>query len=1085
MKPTIVILGGGINGAAIARELALSGVSIWVVEQSDLCHGATAYSSRLVHGGLRYLEFGEFDLVRESLAERTRLLRLAPQFVQPLRLFVPVRKRAAGWLASAARFLRLPAGSQTPERGLWLVRAGLWFYDRYARDKSLPRHRVLSLPNQAAPPVDASVFRWLCAYYDAQIRYPERFTQALLADARQICADRGAEFHVFTRHTARLSRAGLTVSPVDESTEQAEPAETSRWEEIVQPAAIVNATGAWVDETLQRLPLESERLMGGTKGSHLFTFHAGLRAALEAGGIYTEAPDGRPVFILPLAGGALIGTTDLPYTGDPSAAVANEEEIEYLVACVRQVLPAAGFSRCDIAWHYSGVRPLPRVDARSPAGITRRHSLIAHEEAPCPVFSVVGGKLTTCRSLAEETASAVFKRIGWRVEQTSRERPIPGATGFPVEAAKHAAVLAEFSRETGLSLEQSAALWNLWGTTAGAVANFCQGGQAVSLAGTHLPRGAVRYCLEHEWAATLDDLVERRLMLLYEPGLSRETLRDLAEEMLSANRLKPAEQSGAIAATLRRLESHFGLRFLARRQSDLNIGSSSIERKHPLRELLLMHILALDQGTTSSRALIFDQRGQIVSLAQEEFEQILPRPGWVEHDPEVIWGTQLAVARKAMRQVGLSATEIAGIGVTNQRETTILWERDTGRPIANAIVWQSRASADICERMKREGLEATFREKTGLVLDAYFSGSKIRHLFDTYPGLQQRAEQGEILFGTVDCFLLWRLTGGKVHATDVSNASRTLLFNIHTLDWDDELLALFGVPRAMLPQTRPSSGIFGETDPLLFGAAIPITGVAGDQQAATFGQACFSPGMAKNTYGTGCFLLMNTGERPIPSRNNLLTTIGWQIGERVTYCLEGSVFVAGAVVTWLRDGLRMIESSREIEALAASVPDTAGVAFVPALVGLGAPYWDPFARGLIIGLTRGTQQGHIARAALESMALQAGDVLRAMQDDSGLPLEKLQVDGGAAQNDLLMQFQADILDVRVLRPNTFESTASGVAYLAGLAVGVWADLDEVARCWSVQAEFTPHMPSDERAARWRQWHRAVERSRGWASEEQP
>jgi len=493
-----------------------------------------------------------------------------------------------------------------------------------------------------------------------------------------------------------------------------------------------------------------------------------------------------------------------------------------------------------------------------------------------------------------------------------------------------------------------------------------------------------------------------------------------------------------------------------------------------------MHILALDQGTTSSRALVFNRAGQVVSMAQQEFEQILPQPGWVEHDPEVIWSTQLAMVREALTKAGLTAADIAAIGVTNQRETTILWERSSGRPVANAMVWQSRASAEICERLKQAGLESTFQEKTGLVLDAYFSGSKIRFLLDQIPGLYERAERGEILFGTVDSFLLWRLTGGRVHATDVSNASRTLLFNIHTLDWDDELLRIFDIPRAMLPRVCPSSFAYGETEPALFGAAIPICGVAGDQQAATFGQTCFIPGMAKNTYGTGCFMLMNTGHQPIRSTHNLLTTIGWQIGNEVTYCLEGSVFVAGAVVTWLRDGLGLIKSSSEIEALAMTVPDSAGVYFVPALVGLGAPYWDPYARGTMLGLTRGTQAGHIARAALEAMAFQSGDVLHAMQADSQLPLHTLQVDGGAAQNNLLMQFQADLLDVQVQRPVGAESTALGAAYLAGLAVGYWSDTNEIARCWNLQREFTPNMAAAERESRWHSWHRAVERSRNWA-----
>ena len=495
------------------------------------------------------------------------------------------------------------------------------------------------------------------------------------------------------------------------------------------------------------------------------------------------------------------------------------------------------------------------------------------------------------------------------------------------------------------------------------------------------------------------------------------------------------------------------------------------------------YILALDQGTTSSRALLFDAAGTVQGLAQEEFAQILPKPGWVEHDPEVIWNTQISVAKAAIQDAGIAAEDVAAIGITNQRETTILWEKSTGKPVANAIVWQSRASAEICERLKKEGLEPTIQEKTGLLLDAYFSGSKIRFLFDANPGLEDRAAKGEILFGTVDCFLLWRLTGGKVHATDVSNASRTLLFNIHALEWDEQLLGIFGIPRAMLPEVHPSSGIYGETDASIFGTAIPIAGVAGDQQAATFGQACFLPGMAKNTYGTGCFLLMNTGDQPVRSNNKLLTTVGWQIGDEVTYCLEGSVFIGGAVVTWLRDGLGIIGSSDDVEPLARSVTDTDGVYFVPALVGLGAPHWDPYARGTLIGLTRGTKAGHIARAALEAMAFQSGDVLQAMQEDAGIDLQKLQVDGGAAVNSLLLQFQADLLQVPVQRPVGSESTALGAAYLAGLAVGYWQDQAEIAKAWTVDREFKPELPAAEMKQRWAIWRKAVDRARDWARED--
>lgn len=491
------------------------------------------------------------------------------------------------------------------------------------------------------------------------------------------------------------------------------------------------------------------------------------------------------------------------------------------------------------------------------------------------------------------------------------------------------------------------------------------------------------------------------------------------------------------------------------------------------------YILALDQGTTSSRAILFDRQGRIVSMAQREFEQIYPSPGHVEHDPEAIWNSQLRVAQEALARANVTAEQVAALGLTNQRETTILWEKSTGKPVANAIVWQSRITAGICDLLKSQGLEPLFRKKTGLVVDAYFSGTKIKHLLDTIPGLRERAERGEILFGTVDTFLIWQLTGGKVHATDHSNASRTLLFNIHTLDWDDELLRILGVPRAMLPAVKPSSGLLGHTRPDLFGKPIPIAGCAGDQQAATFGQACFDPGSAKNTYGTGCFMLMNTGHVPVESQNQLLTTIGWYVDGKVTYCLEGAVFIAGAVVQWLRDGLRVIQSSAEIERLAASVPDAGGVYFVPAFVGLGAPHWDPYARGSLFGLTRNTQTGHLARAALESMAFQTLDLLDAMQKDASVPLRTLRVDGGAAVNNLLMQFQADLLGVPVLRPVVAETTALGAAYLAGLAVGYWNGLKDITANWALERKFEPTMTAGVREKLHRGWKKAVARSLAW------
>jgi glycerol kinase len=492
------------------------------------------------------------------------------------------------------------------------------------------------------------------------------------------------------------------------------------------------------------------------------------------------------------------------------------------------------------------------------------------------------------------------------------------------------------------------------------------------------------------------------------------------------------------------------------------------------------YVLALDQGTTSSRAILFGRDGRSVAAAQQELPQIFPAPGHVEHDPEKIWSTVVEVAREVLRRARVEPSDVAALGITNQRETTLLWERRSGEPVANAIVWQSRVSAPICDRLRVEGADGLVRRKTGLVIDPYFSGTKIKHLLDTRPGLRERAEAGDVLFGTVDSFLIFRLTGGRRHVTDPSNASRTLLFDIHTLDWDDELLELLGVPRSMLPEVRSSSEVYGETLPELLGGSIPIAGIAGDQQAATFGQACFEPGSAKNTYGTGCFLLLNTGRTPVPSENGLLTTVGWRVGGETTYCLEGAVFVAGAAVQWLRDGLGAIRSSGEVEALAASVPDTGGVYLVPAFVGLGAPHWDAYARGAIVGLVRDSRVAHIARAAVESMAYQTRDVLDAMQKDAGIRLSCLKVDGGAAVNDALLQFQADMLGVPVRRPVGSETTALGAAYLAGLAVGYWDDAADVSRNWALDREFTPAMADAEREALYRGWRRAVDRSRSWA-----
>jgi glycerol kinase len=491
-------------------------------------------------------------------------------------------------------------------------------------------------------------------------------------------------------------------------------------------------------------------------------------------------------------------------------------------------------------------------------------------------------------------------------------------------------------------------------------------------------------------------------------------------------------------------------------------------------------ILALDQGTTSSRAIVFDGDGRVRGQAQREFRQIFPEPDWVEHDPRDIWSTQFGTAQEAIAAAGLRATDIAAIGITNQRETTVVWDRRTGQPIHNAIVWQDRRTAALCDRLRADGHEGLIRQKTGLLLDAYFSGTKIRWLLDTVPGARARAERGELAFGTIDTWLVWNLSSGALHITDAGNASRTLLYDIHAGAWDDELLRTMDVPKSLLPEVRSSSEIYGETASGLFGARIPIAGIAGDQQAATFGQACLEPGMAKNTYGTGGFMLMNTGETPVASRNRLLTTVAWQLDGRRTYALEGSVFVAGAVVQWLRDGLGIIRSSDEIEALAASVPDSGGVYMVPAFVGLGAPHWDAYARGTLHGLTRGSTRAHIARAALESIAFQSAELLHAMHADSGVSLQPLRVDGGGSRNDLMMQFQADILGLPAVRPKITETTSLGAAYLAGLAAGFWPGAEVLRDQWQVDRLFEPRMSADERDSRLALWRKAVERSKAWA-----
>ncbi|MDE3213450.1 MAG: glycerol kinase GlpK [Bacteroidota bacterium] len=495
------------------------------------------------------------------------------------------------------------------------------------------------------------------------------------------------------------------------------------------------------------------------------------------------------------------------------------------------------------------------------------------------------------------------------------------------------------------------------------------------------------------------------------------------------------------------------------------------------------YMLSLDQGTTSSRALVFDSKGKIKAIAQKEFRQIFPKPGWVEHDGADIWESQLEVARKAIKKAGLTASDIAGIGITNQRETTLVWDRKTGKAVCNAIVWQDRRTSAYCNELKAAGHAGMIQKKTGLIIDAYFSATKLKWILDTHKGLRKKAEKGGLCFGTVDSWLLFQLTNREVHATDVSNASRTMLYNIHTLNWDEDLLSLFDILASMLPEVKSSSEIYGYTSLLGVKSRIPVCGMAGDQQAALFGQMAIRPGIVKNTYGTGCFMLMNTGEVPVLSKNSLLTTIAWKLGDKVTYALEGGVFIGGAVVQWLRDGLKIIKNSKEVESLAASVPDNGGVYFVPAFAGLGAPYWNQFARGTLLGITRGTTSAHLARASLESIAFQTMDVLHAMNADASILIRELRVDGGATVNDLLMQFQSDVLDKKVIRPKITETTAAGAAFLAGLAIGFWKGIDEIEKFWEPEKFFKPTMKKTEREATISNWRKAIHAAQAWTEKD--
>ncbi len=1000
----LAVIGGGVNGCGIARDAAGRGLSVFLCEQGDLAQATSSASTKLIHGGLRYLEYGEIRLVREALVEREVLLRNMPHIAWPMRFVLPHRREL---------------------RPAWKLRLGLLAYDMLGGRKILPGTRTLDLRRDPAGRPLREGLRRAWEYSDCWVQD----SRLVVLNARDAAA-RGAEIAVRTRCTGARregDRWRLTVEGPEGRRE-------------IRARALVNAAGPWVDEVLHGIiGRNAPARIRLVRGSHIVT-----RRLWDHDRAYMlQQPDGRIVFAIPYEDDfTLIGTTDRDHEGDPGEATCSEDEAAYLCGAVSEYL-AQPIGTPDIVWSYSGVRPLYDDGAKEAKAATRDYVLDvdvggdagAGKGDPkggggAPLLNVFGGKITTYRRLSE---AALKKLKPWFPKMPgpwTREASLPGGD-FAVDGAAALGRRADGgARLSGRRL----------GAPAGAhLRHRCRGGAGRGAHG----RGA-------------GPALRRR------PDRGRGALADGARVGADGDGRAVAAHAAGPAPDGRR----------GGRAGRVDARAGRDRRRGDMKDC----VLAIDQGTTSTRALVFDRDLRVVAQAQREFPQHFPKSGWVEHDPEDIWTSSLETAREAVGAVGVE--RIAAIGIANQRETTMVWERATGRPIANAIVWQDRRTAAECERLKPH--EALVTERSGLLLDPYFSGTKIAWLLDNVDGARERAERGELAFGTVDTWLIWRLTEGARHVTDATNASRTLLYDIRRGQWDDDLCDLLRVPAALLPEVLDSAAEFGATT--LLGDEIPVLGVAGDQQAATVGQACFRPGMIKSTYGTGCFAVLNTGDQPVASKNRLLTTIAYRLDGHTTYALEGAIFVAGAAVQWLRDGLGIIGSAAETGALWDGADPAQSVYLVPAFTGLGAPHWDAAARGALFGLTRNTGPAELARAALESVGYQTRDLLEAMkrdwQGDSG-PAEArsvLRVDGGMAASDRAMQFLADICDAPVDRPPLLETTALGAAWLAGMRAGLYPGPEDFARGWACERRFEPAMDAGTRTAKIAGWDDAVRRT---------
>ncbi len=996
----LAIIGGGINGCGIARDAAGRGASVYLCEKNDLASATSSCSTKLIHGGLRYLEYYEFRLVREALIERERLWAIAPHIIEPLRFVLP---HHAGL------------------RPAWLLRLGLFLYDHLGGRRALPATRGLDLARDVAgAALKPGLFARGFEYSDCRVD-DARLTVLNALGAREL----GAVIEPRTEALAARREGGLWHLELT----------VGGTRKHIRARALVNAAGPWVAEVMQRrLGLAKHAGTRLVQGSHIVVRRL---FAHDKAYIFQNA-DGRIVFAIPFQGDfTLIGTTDRDYRGDdPGAAQATHEEIDYLCAAANACF-AQQIGPGDIVWSYSGVRPL-YDDGAGEAKAATRDYVLELDDAPgqAPALAIFGGKITTYRRLAEAVLDklaphvpALRQRRGW-----TQAAPLPGGD-FPMRevAALERDLAARFPfLPAGLATR----LARSYGTRSFTLLQGCHRDEDLGRDfGAGLFEREVRYLCEQEWAQSAEDILWRRSKLGLRLGeaQARALSRYLAE-------CKPAPTM----------------------------------KVPPMKKLLL----AIDQGTTSSRALIFQSDLTVAAVAQQEFAQHFPASGWVEHDPEAIWRSTLHTLREAMAKAGAPPAALAGIGITNQRETTVVWSRTTGQASYNAIVWQDRRTAEHCAALRAAGHGEEVARKTGLLLDPYFSATKIAWILDHVAGARARAERGELLFGTIDSFLLWRLTGGALHATDATNAARSMLFDIHRGVWDEALCRLFRVPMAMLPQVRDCAAEFGVTQPEILGAAVPILGMAGDQQAALIGQACFVPGMAKATYGTGCFALLNTGAKPVSSQNRLLTTIAYQFAGRRCYALEGAIFVAGAGVQWLRDGLGIIQNATECDALAAKADAAQAVYLVPAFVGLGAPYWDAEARGALFGLTRATSRREIVRAVLESVGYQTLDLIEAMRADWGGGADTvLRVDGGMTASDFTMQFLADILAAPVDRPQETETTALGAAYLAGFTAGFLPAPEAFGAGWALQRRFLPALESQARQAKIAGWRDAMARTR--------